>query len=169
MSSNPCLGFEPALKMALAKSQNAPYKTVRPKLNVSQNKSLILFTQGTPTPSRHGSALPDFPLALLFAKLHRLRHAQKPIDRNVKPICDLSQPVNVKRAEARVLKVDSAPAAKPDAGAELVVCDAAKAASDCEPLPKYEEIRFHTWDMRQPRLRRKVLQLRRKRSYGSTS
>ena len=58
-----------------------------------------------------------------------------------------------------MLKIDSAPAAKPDAGAELVLCDAAKAASDCEPLPKYEEIRFHTWDMRQPRLRRKVLQL----------
>ena len=58
----------------------------------------------------------------------------KPIDRNVKPICYLSQPVNAKRAEARVLKVDSAPAAKPNAGAELVVGDAAKAASDCEPL-----------------------------------
>jgi hypothetical protein len=69
--------------------------------------------------------------------------------------------------KARVLKVDSAPAAKPDAGSELVVCDAAKAASDCEPLPKYEEIRFHTCDMRQPRLRRKILYLRRKRSYGS--
>ncbi len=68
-----------------------------------------------------------------------------------------------------MLKVDSTPAAKPDARAELVVCDAAKAASDCEPLPKYEEIRFHTWDMRQPRLRRKILQLRRKRSYSSTS
>ena len=135
------------LKMALAKSQNAPYKTVRPKLNVSQNKSLILFTQGTPTPSRHGAfgnpigslglardqvsfttpgvgsqsssiwsaaaiaslsamrievksfpnlgglgtALPDFPLALLLAKLHRRGPAHKPIDRNVKPICDLSR------------------------------------------------------------------------------
>ena len=62
-----------------------------------------------------GTALPDFPLALLFAKLHRLRPAQKPIDRNVKPVCYLSQPVNVKRAEARVFKVDSAPAAKPNA------------------------------------------------------
>ena len=69
-----------------------------------------------------GTALPDFPLALLLAKLHRLRPAQKPIDRNVKPICDLSQPVNVKRAETRVLKVDSASAAKPNAGAELLVC-----------------------------------------------
>ena len=37
----------------------------------------------------------------------------------------------------------------------LVICDAAKAASDCEPLPEYEEIRFHTSDMRQPRLRRR--------------
>jgi hypothetical protein len=62
-----------------------------------------------------GTALPDFPLALLLAKLHRLRPAQKPIDRNVKPVCYLSQPVNVKRAEARVFKVDSAPAAKPNA------------------------------------------------------
>ena len=62
-----------------------------------------------------GTASPDFPLALLLAKLHRLSPAQKPIDRNVKPVCYLSQPVNVKRAEARVFKVDSAPAAKPNA------------------------------------------------------
>jgi hypothetical protein len=116
-----------------------------------------------------GTAFPDFPLALLLAKLHRLRPAQKPINRNVKPVCDLSQPVNVKGAEARVLKVDRAPAAKPNAGAELIVCDAAKAASDCEPLPEYEEIRFHTSDMRQPRLRRKILQRHRKRTYGATS
>jgi hypothetical protein len=54
------------------------------------------------------------PLALLLAKLDSLRPAQKPIDRNVKPIC-YSQPVNVKRAEARVLKVDSPPAARPNA------------------------------------------------------
>ena len=67
-----------------------------------------------------------YPLPLLLAKLHRLRPAQKPIDRNVKPVCYLSQPVNVKRAEARVLKVDSAPAAKPNAGAELVVCRAGR-------------------------------------------
>jgi hypothetical protein len=116
-----------------------------------------------------GTALPDFPLALLLAKLHRLRPAQKPIDRNVKPVCYLSQPVNVKRAEAGELKVDTAPAAKPNAGAELIVCDAAKAASDCEPLPEYEEIRFHTSDMRQPGMRRKILQRRRKRTYGGTS
>jgi hypothetical protein len=93
------------------------------------------------------TALPDFPLAVLLAKLHRLRPAQKPIDRNVKPICDLSQPVNVKGAEARVLKVDSAPTAKPNAGAELIVCDAAKAARDSQPLPEYEEIRFHAYDI----------------------
>ena len=62
-----------------------------------------------------GTALPYFPLAALLAKLHRLRPAQKPINRNVKPVCDLSQPVNVKRAEARVFKVDSATAAKPNA------------------------------------------------------
>jgi len=89
--------------------------------------------------------LPDFSLALRLAKLHGLGPAQKPIDRNVKPICDLGQPVDVKRAEACVLKVDRAPAAaKPNAGAELLVCDAAKAAGDGEPLPEYEEIRFHT-------------------------
>jgi len=62
-----------------------------------------------------GTALPDFPLALLLAKLHRLRPAQKPIDRNVKPFCYLSQPVNVKRGKAREFKVDIAPAAKPNA------------------------------------------------------
>jgi len=44
-----------------------------------------------------------------------------------------------------VLKVDFAlTAAKPNAGAELLVCDAAKEAGDGEPLPEYEEIRFHT-------------------------
>jgi len=82
-------------------------------------------------------------LALLLAKLHCLGPAQKPIDRNVKPICDLSQPVDVKRAEASVLKVDRTPAAQPNAGTELLVCDAAKATRDGEPFPEYEEIRFH--------------------------
>ena len=43
-----------------------------------------------------------------------------------------------------MLKVDRAPTAKPNAGAELIVCDAAKAARDSQPLPEYEEIRFHT-------------------------
>ncbi|HEU5296236.1 MAG TPA: hypothetical protein VFU71_15765, partial [Burkholderiaceae bacterium] len=59
-------------------------------------------------------------MALLLAKLHCLGPAQKPIDRNVKPICDLSQPVDVKRAEISVLKVDRAPAAQPNAGTELL-------------------------------------------------
>ena len=60
MSSNPCLGFEPALKMALAKSQNAPYKTVRPKLDVSQSKSLISLTWDTPS---HSAILRKMPLS----------------------------------------------------------------------------------------------------------
>jgi len=33
-----------ALELTLAKFENAPYKTVRPKLNVSQYKLLILLT-----------------------------------------------------------------------------------------------------------------------------
>ena len=56
-----------------------------------------------------------------------------------------------------MLKVDRAPAAKPDARAEVLVGRATKAARDGEPLPEYEEIRFHTADMRQPRRQRKVL------------
>ncbi len=73
---------------------------------------------------------------------------------------------NAKGAEARVLKVDRPPAAKPNAGAELVICDAAKA--NCEPLPEYEEIRFHTSDA-SAEAARKIPQRRRKRNYGATS
>ena len=69
-----CLGFEPAYKMALAKSQNAPYKTVRPKLNVSQNKSLILFTQGTPTPSE-----PTFRQVVITTEWKRLNEVSMPL------------------------------------------------------------------------------------------
>jgi membrane fusion protein, multidrug efflux system len=39
---------------ALAKFENAPYETVRPKFNVSHSKSLLLLGWFTPTPSRHG-------------------------------------------------------------------------------------------------------------------
>ena len=45
------------------------------------------------------------------------------------------------------LKVDRAPTAKPNAGAELIVCDAAKAARDSQPLPEYEKIHFHTYNI----------------------
>src|SRR5208337_809554 len=50
MTSNPYLGFEPTLEMTLAKFENAPYKTVRPKLNVSQYKRLILSPSSLPPP-----------------------------------------------------------------------------------------------------------------------
>ena len=161
----------------LAKFENAPYKTVRPKLNVSQNKSLILFTQGTPTPSRHGAfGNPIGSLGLArdqvsfttpgvcvgnrrafgrcgyrIVKCDEDRGQKLPESRRVRhrvtrfPLgiasreapspwtrpqanrserqADLrSEPVDAKRAETSVLKVDSTSAAKPDAGAELFVC-----------------------------------------------
>src|SRR6516164_1446853 len=49
------LGIRTGAQNGVSQIAKCPYKTMRPKLNVSQNKSLILFTQGTPTPSRHGA------------------------------------------------------------------------------------------------------------------
>ena len=49
------LGIRTGAQNGVSQIAKCPYKIVRPKLNVSQNKSLILFTQGTPTPSRHGA------------------------------------------------------------------------------------------------------------------
>jgi hypothetical protein len=102
-------------------------------------------------------ALPNLPQALFFAGLHGIGPTQKPVDRNVEPVRDLGQPVDVQRTQSRMLQIDGARwAAEPDADAKLLVSHAANAAGNGEPLPEYEEICFHPSNMRKPRRRRKA-------------
>src|SRR5258706_7822892 len=80
------------------------------------------------------------PPTVFVRHFHHVRAPKEPIDRHIKPVRDLCEPVNVERFKPRDLKVHRAPAAKADAAAEFFVAHLAQVACLGKPIAEKRKI-----------------------------
>jgi hypothetical protein len=79
----------------------------------------------------------------VFRQLHHVRPAEQPIHAHVETVCDLADAVKIESAQSCELKIESAPAAEPDASVKGIVCHATNAAGFGEPITKEAEVSRH--------------------------
>jgi hypothetical protein len=82
-------------------------------------------------------------ISLALRHFHHIGAPEQPIHAHLKAVRDLRQPVNVQHLDTRGGKVNATPAAKADADAEPVKCDAASPAYMREPFAEQVEIGVH--------------------------